>query len=370
MRYFLRLTRVVIMKRWNSIPSAAADAASASGSDRTSSARRRSNPSAFEFALHPAVAGERHTLRARRAGHISWYQDGPPPARGCAPLLLIHGISAASSAFDMKPLYDHYRRHRCVYALDLPGFGFSARVDRHYNPRLMTDAIHELLEHIRQSYVYAPVDAVALSLSCEFLARAAVENSAAFRSLAFISPTGLEKPMLRDGRAGSTLEKRWLRDFSRRSRWRRPLYDLLTRPASVRFFLQRAFGSRRVDPGLVDYDVALSRQAGAEFAPMHFLAGSLFSGDSGRLYRGLKRPVWLTHGTRGAFSNLPGIAALSDRPNWTIEGLQSGAMPQWELPEEWTRRYDGWLSGLSQTSFPHVEWARADPSTPPRAESA
>ncbi len=348
------------MKRWDFTPSPAATTSKAVTS-RHDSSRRRPHPSTHEFAIHPALGGERRTLHSRRADRICWYQDGPPPRRGAPPLLLIHGISAASSAYDMKPLYEHYRKTRCVYALELPGFGFSARIDRRYSPRLMTDAIHEVLEHIRQSFVHAPVDAMALSLSCEFLARAATENSAAFRSLAFISPTGLDKPELREGRVGSTLEKRWLGDFARRSSWRRPLYDLLTSRASVRFFLSRTFGSRHVDAGLIDYDVALGRQPGAEFAPMSFLAGSLFSGDSGRMYRGLKRPVWLVHGTRGAFSRFPGVRCLSDRSNWTIDALPCGAMPQFELLEEMVQRYDAWLKGLCQTSFPHVELARASP---------
>ena len=59
-------------------------------------------------------------------------------------------------------------------AVDLPGFGDSLRSDRVYNPRLMTDALHTVAAQIRQRCgTAAPLDALALSLSCEFLARAA-----------------------------------------------------------------------------------------------------------------------------------------------------------------------------------------------------
>jgi hypothetical protein len=59
-----------------------------------------------------------------------------------------------------------------------------------YTPRLMTDAVHAILAVIRDKYGDAPVDAIALSLSCEFLARAAIEDRGAFRSIGFVSPTG------------------------------------------------------------------------------------------------------------------------------------------------------------------------------------
>ena len=60
------------------------------------------------------------------------------------PLLLLHSINAAASAYEMKPLFEHYSRERPVYALDFPGYGLSDRSARDYTPRLMTDAIHAL----------------------------------------------------------------------------------------------------------------------------------------------------------------------------------------------------------------------------------
>ena len=99
-------------------------------------------------------------------------------------MLLIHSINAAGSAYEVRPLYEHYRNSRTVYALDLPGYGFSERDDRDYTPRLMTDAIHSMVAEIQRLHGDAPIDVLALSLSGEFLARAAFEAPAAFRSLA------------------------------------------------------------------------------------------------------------------------------------------------------------------------------------------
>ena len=81
------------------------------------------------------------------AGRIAIYaagseQSGPP-------LLLVHSVNAAASAFEIKPLYDHYARSRRVYAVDLPGFGQSERGNQHYTARMMTDALHEVVERIQ-----------------------------------------------------------------------------------------------------------------------------------------------------------------------------------------------------------------------------
>src|SRR5258707_11557150 len=74
--------------------------------------------------LPEAIAGQRHTFISPRAGMMSYYADR---SGGGRPLVLIHSINAAASAYEMQPLFLHYRSKRSVYALDLPGFGFSDR---------------------------------------------------------------------------------------------------------------------------------------------------------------------------------------------------------------------------------------------------
>ena len=49
----------------------------------------------------------------------------------------------------MAPLFACYRQKRVVYALELPGFGFSDRSDRPYTGRLMTDALQSALTAIQ-----------------------------------------------------------------------------------------------------------------------------------------------------------------------------------------------------------------------------
>ena len=81
--------------------------------------------------LPPAVSGERHDLQTP-GRRLSYYADRPAAAADARPLLLVHSINAAGSAYEIRPLYEHYRRLRPVYALELPGFGFSDRRDEEY----------------------------------------------------------------------------------------------------------------------------------------------------------------------------------------------------------------------------------------------
>lgn len=150
--------------------------------------------------LPVAVSGERIAFDSP-AGPLSVYVAGNGP-----PLLLVHSVNAAASAPEVRPLHEHYRKTRTVYSPDLPGYGFSDRSDRAYTPRLMTDALHAVAGLIRKRCGTARFDALALSLSCEFLARAATEAPAHYRSLALVSPTGFSGGGERRGPAGSTRE--------------------------------------------------------------------------------------------------------------------------------------------------------------------
>jgi pimeloyl-ACP methyl ester carboxylesterase len=299
--------------------------------------------------LPPALPGQLRSLDLPAFGRLSWYQDEPATGgRESAPMLLIHSINAAASAYEIRPLYEHYRRERAVYAIDLPGYGLSDRPDRTYDPRLMTDAVHALVAQIRHERGVDAVDALALSLSTEFLARAAVEMPGAYRTLALVSPTGFTGVRLREGPSCSHYGKPGILGFLRKLGIRRAVFNLLTRRNVIRYFLGRTFGSKTIDEGLLDYDYLTSRPPGAEFAPLHFLSAFLFSRDSGTLYRSLALPVWLSHGVRGDFVKYRGLRHLADRTNWSYAVFQTGALPYFELPEEFIERYDAWRRGSLQ----------------------
>ncbi|URD34330.1 alpha/beta hydrolase [Methylobacterium tardum] len=297
--------------------------------------------------LPPALPGRHERIISRRAGALSLYSAGEADG---VPLLLIHSINAAANAYEVRPLYLHYRGRRPVYALDLPGFGFSDRSRRRYTPRLMVEAIHAAVDEIRQRHGGCVIDALALSLSASFLARASLECSDAYRSLALISPTGFDAQLSGEGPPDGHRGRDWLRDALDRPPFGRPLFDALVTRPSMRFFLQKTFGSPDIGEDLLNYDYASAHQPGAEHAPWCFIAGHLFPTDTTRLYEQLRLPVWMVHGVRGDFVDYRLVPRVADRPNWRVETLPTGAFPHFEQPEAVMAGYDAFLAQLGAPS--------------------
>jgi len=288
--------------------------------------------------LPPALSGERVELTAR-AGRMIVYVDGAGP-----PLLLVHSVNAAACAAEVRTLHEHFRRTRTVFSIDLPGYGLSERGDRDYTPRLMTDAVLDLVDLAQARCGAAPLDALALSLSCEFLVRAAVERPGAFRSLALVSPTGLQGGRTRRGPPGSTLAVPGLLAALRGPGWGGALFRGLTRPGVIRYFLQRTWGAPTIDEALWRYDVLTTRQPGAEFAPLAFLSGRLFSRDIHDIYEPLSMPVWMSHGVRGDFTDYRGQPSLRLARPWHVTTFQTGALPHFEVPAEFCAAYEAFLA--------------------------
>jgi pimeloyl-ACP methyl ester carboxylesterase len=288
--------------------------------------------------LPPAVSGERFEFQGHGTGRLSAYVAGEG-----APLLLVHSINAAASAAEMRPLHEHYRATRRVFSLELPGYGFAERGDRAYTPRLMTDAIHAMTGEIRRRCGDGPIDSLALSLSCEFLARAAVEAPRAYRSLALVSPTGFEGGRGRSGPPGTTLARPWLYGVLRGPGWGGALFRGLTRPGVIRYFLRRTWGAEEIDEELCRYCVLTTRQPGAEYAPLCFLGGGLFSADIHSIYDRLELPVWVSHGVRGDFTNYRRKSVFAQRSNWSFSVFESGAMPYFEAGARFVAQYDAFL---------------------------
>jgi len=259
------------------------------------------------------------------------------------PLLLVHTVNAAASAAEVRPLFDRYRSTHTVFAPDLPGYGLSDRGPRVYSPRLMTDALHAVVGRIRQRCGDRPIDALAASLGCEFLARAAVERPAPWGRLALVSPTGFMGRTPRRAPTGTTRAVPGLLRVLSCPLWSDALFRGLTRPGVIRYFLERTWGGRNIDEILWAYDVLTTRQPGARHAPLHFLSGGLFSADIHTVYEGLTQAVWMSHGVRGDFTDYRGKAIVEGRDNWRFSVFQTGALPYFEVPETFFREFDAFL---------------------------
>jgi pimeloyl-ACP methyl ester carboxylesterase len=300
-------------------------------------------------ALPPPLDGDYFELQTD-AGRIAVYSAGPPVASGQErsrqepPLLLVHSVNASASAAEVAPLFDHYRRTRPVYALDLPGYGLSDRSGGAYTPRLMTDALHALVQRMRDENGGGPVDVLGVSLSCEYVARLHSEAPNALRRIALVSPTGFSGSKRRYGPPGSTRGMAWLYKLLANPKWSGALFNALTRPGVIRYFLERTWGSKQIDEGLWRYDVLTTRQPGAKNAPLYFLAAYLFSNDINSLYEAVDCPVWVSMATRGDFTDYRGRSTVEGRPNWQFHLIEGGALPYFETREAFTALLDSFLS--------------------------
>ncbi len=283
--------------------------------------------------LPPAIPADREVFLSRTAGWLSYYVDRTAPSG--RPLVLIHSVNAAASAYEMGPLFAAYRGRRPVFALDLPGYGFSNRMRRAYTPQLFADAIAEFLS----TQVGKPADVVALSLGCEFTARAAMERPELFHSLVFISPSGFNR--LNTGRASQKAGMRGsanaLYSLLSFPLWRRPLFDLIAARRSIAFFLRQSFVGP-VTPGFVDYAYLTAHQPGAENVPLYFLSGSLFTRDAANtLYANVHTPTLVVY-DQDAFVSFDGLpSVLGQNEQWQAVRLApSRGLPHFERLDEVT----------------------------------
>lgn len=259
-------------------------------------------------------------------------------------MLLLHSINAAGSAFEIKPVFDAMRSSHTVYAPDLPGFGHSDRSDRSYDIALYVAAVEDMLDVIAARHASATTDALALSLASEFLARTARNHPERFRSLALVTPTGLNRSSSTlVGAEGETREMKPLSALVGIPGLGRGLFGLLTKPGIIRYFLKRTWGSDHYDKDLAAYDDLTTHQPGAEHAPLAFLSGKLFSKDIRRVLESIEVPVWVPHGTRGDFRDFSGADWTKDRNNWRLQAFDSGALPHFEATGPFIESYRAFL---------------------------
>ena len=108
----------------------------------------------------------------------------------------------------------------------------------------MCGCILRATEYLHELGFREPVDLMAVSLSCEIAALAALKRPSAFATLGFVSPTGFESKRPERYEQGLTKDKPWLRGLLEAGPWADPLFGLLTSEKSMRRFLERTWGSQ------------------------------------------------------------------------------------------------------------------------------
>jgi pimeloyl-ACP methyl ester carboxylesterase len=301
------------------------------------------HPEASRPTLRPAIDAACRNIDIDGIGQTSYYVDDARPGR---PLVLLHSINAAPSAFEMRPLFEHYRAQRPVFAPDLPGFGRSARPDTTYSPQRYAAFIATFLREV----VGEPADVVALSLTAEFAARAIADDPDLCHSLTLLSPTGFSK---RDAPSGAAAER--ITRFLRLPGIGSGLFRLLTSRVSIRYFLGLSFHGKPPET-MVDYAYATARQPGARYAPFTFLSMKLFTpGAAGTLYASLDLPVLVLY-DRDPNITFERLDEFRDHPKWLIERISpSMGLPHWEQPEATFGALDSfWSTEADDTTAPRA----------------
>jgi len=287
-----------------------------------------------------ALDTERKDFNSKNAGRISYYVNTNGKGK---PIVLLHSINAATSAFEMKPLFNHYIGKRPVYALELPGFGNSDRSDRTYSPMLYQQAITEFLEDV----IGQSADVVGLSLSCEFAGLAAAHQPDLMRSLVMISPTGFRPPRANQvsDRTGMRGSKSTLFSILSVALWNRPFFDLIASRPSIQFFLNRSFEGL-VPERFLDHAYQTAHHPGAQYAPTYFLSGKLFTpAVRETVYRILDLPVLVLY-DRDPYTNFEMMPAfLKEQDNWQAVRISpTKGLPHWEQPEKTFNAMDAFFN--------------------------
>ena len=245
--------------------------------------------------LPPTLPGRNHDW-AWRHGRVRYTTLGEGP-----PVVLLHGIHAAASAFEMRQVFEPLAGHFTVYAVDLLGFGKSERPDVHYTGELYAELLQDFLDDV----VRQPAAIVASSLSAAYAASSAALQPETVDRLVLICPTG------EAGITSSGLRSELVYWLLRAPLYGEGLFNGLVARSSIRRVLERGAYANpaRVTDAVVDQNWATAHQPNARYAPAAFLGRRLNFPLHARLGR-VKQPTLLVWGREARFTPLSEAAPL------------------------------------------------------------
>lgn len=279
-------------------------------------------------ALESALPGQPrfyHWRRGYRVENVFYAQD---ESGAGAPVVLLHGVDAAASGYEMRAVFAGLKGKRPVYAPDLSGFGLSDRPARRYTAADYVDFIEAFLRGV----VERPAVLVASSLSAAYAVQVAARAPEGVAALLLICPTGLQHLNQPPSLAGRAVEA-----FLRLPILGSAAFNLLVSRASIAYFLrERTYADpAKVADATIDYDYRSAHQDGARYAPAAFLGGAL-NLDLRAIYPSITPPVWIAWG-REAQITPPSDANLfiQSRPGTHLKVFdRAGLLPHVEQAEE------------------------------------
>ncbi|HEX8710001.1 MAG TPA: alpha/beta fold hydrolase [Pyrinomonadaceae bacterium] len=248
---------------------------------------------------------------------------------GGPPLVFVHGIGAGASSFMWRRNFDALARDFRVSALDLLGFGFSARpATAPYSADLYVELIADFIREVAG----APAYLVASSLGAAYCVRVADEQPELVDSLVLIAPTGAGSLSARPGMTGAAFYGLLNSPVLGTS-----FYNVMASERSIRDYArgQLFYDRRRATNRLVAQYYAASHQPGAQHAIAAFLSGYLNT-DVRTAFARLRQPVTLAWGRQDQTNPIEHAAEfLHQNPRASLEIFdRCRMMPQEEQPEK------------------------------------
>ena len=302
-------------------------------------------------ALDNALGGE--------SGELLWRDHRVAYTRHGAgtPVLLVHGIYAGASSYEWRNTVDALAERHTVYALDLLGFGRSARPKLRYTPALYQAFLADVMAKLG----HGPLAVVASSLSAAHVVALAARDPRHIAALALIGPAGVGQ--LREASSTGQAATQLLLDAPIVGT---AIYNALTSPASVREFLEESYANDRlVTEELVEEYVQNARQPGAKHAVAAFVGGRL-NVDIRNALRRVRHPLlilWGDQARMNSVQNAHAFRVLKPEADWVLIS-EAGDLPHDEQPQQTNDAILRFLDRLKNRTS-----RSSTPSSPTRASS-
>jgi pimeloyl-ACP methyl ester carboxylesterase len=244
------------------------------------------------------------------------------------PVLLLHGLYAGASSYEWRGVVDALAERHTVYALDLLGFGRSARPGVRYTPAMYQAFLGDVMAKLG----HGPLVVVASALTAAHVIALAARDPRHIAALALIGPAGVgQRASTSTGQSATQL----LLDAPIVGT---AIYNALTSPASVREFLQESYANDRlVTEELVEEYVQNARQPGAKYAVAALMGGRL-NVDIRNALRRVRHPMlilWGDQARTNSVQNAHAFRVLKPEAEWALVS-GSGDLPHDEQPEHTT----------------------------------
>jgi pimeloyl-ACP methyl ester carboxylesterase len=249
-------------------------------------------------------------------GHIYYQERGQGK-----PLVMIHGVGAGESSYEWRHNFDALSELFHVYALDLPGFGKSARRDVNYTADLYVLAIMDFLRDV----VKEPAFVMTSSLSGAYAVKLAAMRPELIERLVLVCPTGLETlntrmPVVSQAAYGL---------FSLPAIGN-GIYNGIASYGAIEAYMRENLyvDPARVTPALVEHYYQSAHQPGAHYVLRSFLAG-LLNCDISADYPRLDQQMLIIWGRQAQMTPVENAQQfLKQNPNTRLRIFEnSGLLP-------------------------------------------